>query len=67
MNGIPRQTVWLFLLAALSSFGTLGFYYVGEEGILTITSLEMWQRGDWLRLESTTGSRRLVYRLKSAP
>jgi 4-amino-4-deoxy-L-arabinose transferase-like glycosyltransferase len=50
MNGIPRQTVGLFLLAALSSFGTLGFYYVGEEGILTITSLEMWQRGDWLRL-----------------
>lgn len=50
MNGIPRQTVWLFVFAALSSFGTLGFYYVGEEGILTITSLEMWQRGDWLRL-----------------
>lgn len=50
MNGIPRQAVLLYLLAALSSLATLGFYYVGEEGILTITSLEMWQRGDWLRL-----------------
>ncbi len=50
MNGMPRQAVLLYLLAALSSIGTLGFYYVGEEGILTITSLEMWQRGDWLRL-----------------
>lgn len=50
MNGIPRQALLLYLLAALSSVGTLGFYYVGEEGILTITSLEMWQRGDWMRL-----------------
>lgn len=50
MNGIPRQALMLYLLAALSSVGTLGFYYVGEEGILTITSLEMWQRGDWMRL-----------------
>lgn len=45
------RTVWaLFAAAALSSLGTLAFYYVGEEGILTISSLEMWQRGDWLRL-----------------
>jgi hypothetical protein len=31
--------------------------------------IDLWYslRGDWLRLESTTGSRRLVYRLKSAP
>ena len=50
MNRSSRQPAWLFLLVALSSLGTLGFYYVGEEGILTITSLEMWQRGDWLRL-----------------
>ena len=50
MTGIPRQAVLLYLFAALSSIGTLGFYYVGEEAILTITSLEMWQRGDWLRL-----------------
>lgn len=31
--------------------------------------IDLWYslRGDWLRLESTTGSRRLVYRLKSRP
>jgi hypothetical protein len=31
--------------------------------------IDLWYslRGDWLRLESTTGSRRLIYRLKSAP
>jgi hypothetical protein len=31
--------------------------------------IDLWYslRGDWLRLESTTGSRRLVYRLKSVP
>ena len=31
--------------------------------------IELWYspRGDWLRLESTTGSRRLVYRLREAP
>lgn len=46
----PRAMGLLFLAAALSLAGTLAFYYVGEEGILTITSLEMWQRGDWLRL-----------------
>jgi 4-amino-4-deoxy-L-arabinose transferase-like glycosyltransferase len=45
-----RGALPLFLVAALSSLVTLVFYYVGEEGIVTITSLEMWQRGNWLRL-----------------
>lgn len=47
--GLPRGWL-LFAVAALTAFGPLAFYYVGEEAILTITSLEMWQRGDWLRL-----------------
>lgn len=50
MNGLPRREALLFLVAVLTAFGPLAFHYVGEEGILTITSLEMWQRGDWLRL-----------------
>jgi hypothetical protein len=31
--------------------------------------IELWYspRGDWLRLESTTGSRRLIYRLRETP
>ncbi len=50
MSPLPQRAFLLYLAAALSSLGTLAFYYVGEEGILTITSLEMWRRGDWLRL-----------------
>jgi 4-amino-4-deoxy-L-arabinose transferase-like glycosyltransferase len=47
---LPRSESLLFLVAALTAFGPLAFHYVGEEGILTISSLEMWLRGDWLRL-----------------
>ncbi len=50
MNARLQGLLALYLVAALSSLGALAFYYVGEEGILTITSLEMWRRGDWLRL-----------------
>lgn len=50
MSTLPRREALLFLVAALTAFGPLGFHYVGEEAILTITSLEMWQRGDWMRL-----------------
>ncbi len=50
MSTSSRQALVLYLAAAISSLGTLAFYYVGEEGILTISSLEMWQRGDWLHL-----------------
>ena len=50
MNPSLQRGWLLFAVAALTAFGPLTFHYVGEEGILTITSLEMWQRGDWLRL-----------------
>ena len=39
----------LMLLAALSFAPALAFYYVGEEAIFPIVSLEMWQRHDWIR------------------
>jgi hypothetical protein len=42
---------WLLFAAAVASFiPTFWYYLVGEEGILVNSSLEMWQRGDWLRL-----------------
>ena len=40
---------FLVLIAALTYLPTLAFYYVGEEAIFPITSLEMWQRQDWIR------------------
>ena len=40
---------FLVLLAALSYLPTLAFYYVGEEAIFPIVSLEMWHRHDWIR------------------
>lgn len=42
-------TKWLILLAAASSLPTLFFYLVGEEGIYTITSMEMWHQQNWLQ------------------
>ncbi len=39
----------LVLLAALSYLPTLAFYYVGEEAIFPIISLEMWHQRDWAR------------------
>lgn len=55
MNTVPddisARSWWLlFVLAIASSIPTFWFYLVGEEGILVNSSLEMWQRGDWLRL-----------------
>lgn len=54
MNATPfnatRRAWWLYAAAIASSIPTLWFYLVGEEGILVNASLEMWQRGDWLRL-----------------
>lgn len=43
-----QRTKLLLLLAALSFIPTLLFYTVGEEGIYTISSMEMWQSKDWL-------------------
>lgn len=45
----PKKFWLLFALAALSFLPTLSFYYVGEEAIFPITSLEMWQRNTWLK------------------
>lgn len=41
---------WLFAAAIASSAPTLGFYLIGEEGILVNSSLEMAQRGEWRRI-----------------
>jgi 4-amino-4-deoxy-L-arabinose transferase-like glycosyltransferase len=46
----PRAAWLLFAAAVASSIPTFWFYLVGEEGILVNNSIEMWQRGDWLRL-----------------
>jgi 4-amino-4-deoxy-L-arabinose transferase-like glycosyltransferase len=45
-----RMAWALFAAATLASLAALPLHYVGEEGILAVTSLEMWHRGDWLRL-----------------
>ena len=42
---LPRT---LLLLAALSFIPTLFFYMVGEEGIYTISTLEMWHSRNWM-------------------
>jgi 4-amino-4-deoxy-L-arabinose transferase-like glycosyltransferase len=47
---VTRCAWWLYAAAVASSLPALWFYLVGEEGILVNSSLEMWQRGDWLRL-----------------
>ncbi len=46
--GITRLR-WLYAIAAASFLPTIVFYYVGEEAIFPITSLEMWQHGEWVR------------------
>lgn len=40
---------FLVLLAALSYLPTLAFYYVGEEAIFPIVSLEMWHQREWIQ------------------
>ena len=44
-----KQFRFLVLLAAISYLPTLTFYYVGEEAIFPISSLEMWHQRDWIR------------------
>jgi hypothetical protein len=39
----------LVLIAALSYMPALAFYYVGEEAIFPISSLEMWRAREWLQ------------------
>ena len=43
-----KDLLWLLLFAALSMLPALNLYYIGEEAIFPITSLEMRQNGIWL-------------------
>jgi len=42
-----RYRLW-FALAALTFLPALRFHFVGEEAILPLTSLEMWDHGSWI-------------------
>lgn len=44
-NTLSRWYLW----AALCFVPTLFFFYVGEEGVYTITAMEMWQHGEYWR------------------
>jgi 4-amino-4-deoxy-L-arabinose transferase-like glycosyltransferase len=48
MKNMLMSSKVLLLLAALSFIPTLFFYTVGEEGIYTISSMEMWFNDNWL-------------------
>ena len=43
-----RRIRLLLLMAALSFAPALAFYYVGEEAIFPIASLEMWHQREWI-------------------
>jgi 4-amino-4-deoxy-L-arabinose transferase-like glycosyltransferase len=51
-----RQVRFLLLLAALSFAPALAFYYVGEEAIFPISSLEMWHQREWIQQPLFGGS-----------
>ena len=46
---LERRLVWLFVVAAATFVPTIGFWYVGEEAIFPISSIEMHHTGDWVR------------------
>lgn len=48
MDKLTQRTILLLALAAASFIPTLWFYTVGEEGIYTISSMEMWHHNNWL-------------------
>lgn len=49
-TAIPvRRLWWFYAISAAAFLPALGFYYVGEEAILPLVSLEMWFSGDWTR------------------
>ena len=43
-----HRTKLFLILAALSFIPTLCLHSVGEEGLYTISSMEMWESKDWL-------------------
>ncbi len=45
---IPALWRWLVVAAALTFVPSLFFPYVGEEGVYTITTLEMWHGHSWM-------------------
>jgi 4-amino-4-deoxy-L-arabinose transferase-like glycosyltransferase len=45
----PHSFRLLLIAAALSFLPMLNLYYIGEEAIFPITSMEMWQHGAWLK------------------
>jgi len=45
----PYSFHLLLIAAALSFLPMLNLYYIGEEAIFPITSMEMWQHGTWLK------------------
>jgi len=48
-EGALERRLWLLcVLAVLSFLPALHFYYVGEEAIFPISSLEMWHENSWL-------------------
>ena len=44
-----RRIRFLLLMTALSFAPALAFYYVGEEAIFPISSLEMWHQREWIQ------------------
>ena len=45
---MTRNIRWWYLWAVLCFIPTLFFYYVGEEGVFTLNSMEMWQRQEFM-------------------
>ena len=44
------RTLWtLYAVAAASFLPAIAFYYVGEEAVFPISSLEMWYHGEWVQ------------------
>jgi len=44
----PHNIHWWYLWAVLCFIPTLFFRYVGEEGVFTLNSMEMWQRQEFM-------------------
>jgi 4-amino-4-deoxy-L-arabinose transferase-like glycosyltransferase len=44
-----KQCKWLLLIAVFSFLPAIFYFYVGEEAIFPIISLEMWHQQDWTR------------------
>src|SRR5450759_3186752 len=47
-QNMTRNIRWWYLWAVLCFIPTLFFYYVGEEAVFTLNSMEMWQRHEFL-------------------